>query len=316
MNFLESQIEDMIQYKESLGYSRRTYCFFLNDLARYLSQRGFHSEKLKLSDIMPWYVQRDTEKPEGFRRRITAARELTKYLYATGRCDGILSMDSVPAIHRYTPYLFTDAELQAVFQKSDAQEQDVENPLYKDIIAVIFRLIYFCGLRPNEGRELYRKDIDTEIGTLLIRKNKAHKERLIPMAADLSMLCKDYTTKRDLLFPDSDYLFPTATGKAYSAKWLTRQFLQLWGQAFPEKKDVRVRVYDLRHRFATAVLMEWIDKGEDLYTALPYLSAYMGHSDFKDTAYYIHLLPERLLKTTAVNWKYFQALIPEVPDHE
>ena len=316
MNFLESQIEDMLRYKESLGYSRQTYSCFLNDLARYLSHEGIHSEKLKLSDIMPWCVQRDTEKPEGFRRRMTAARELTKYLYAIGRCDSILSMDSVPSIHRYTPYLFTDAELQAVFRKSDVQEQVSGNPLYKDIIAVIFRLIYFCGLRPNEGRELYRKDIDTEKCTLLIRKNKSHKERMIPMAEDLALLCKEYLIKRDLLFPDSDYLFPAATGNVYSAKWLTRQFLKLWNQAFPEKKDVRVRVYDLRHRFATAVLMEWIDKGEDLYTVLPYLSAYMGHSDFKDTAYYIHLLPERLLKTTAVNWDRFQTLIPEVPGHE
>ena len=77
-----------------------------------------------------------------------------------------------------------------------------------------------------------------------------------------------------------------------------------------------MRVYDLRHRFATAVLMKWIDRGEDLYTALPYLSAYMGHSDYKDTAYYIHLLPERLLKSSAVNWEHFQALIPEVAAHD
>ena len=316
MNFFENQIEDMLQYKESLGYSRRTYSCFLNDLARYLSQKGISSEKLMISDIMPWCVQRDTEKPEGFRRRMTAVRELTKYLYAIGKCDSILSMDSIPSIHRYTPYLFTDAELQAVFQSSDVQESASRNPLYKDIIAVIYRLIYFCGLRPNEGRELYRKDIDTDRCTLLIRKNKTHKERMIPMAEDLAALCKKYLVRRDILFPDSEYLFPTATGKVYPAKWLTQQFHQIWNHAFPEKKDVRVRVYDLRHRFATAVLMEWIDRGEDLYTALPYLSAYMGHSDYKDTAYYIHLLPERILKSSAVNWEHFQALIPEVAAHD
>ena len=72
----------------------------------------------------------------------------------------------------------------------------------------------------------------------------------------------------------------------------------------------------LRHRFATAVLMDWLERGEDLYTALPYLSAYMGHSDFRDTAYYIHLLPERLLKTSSIDWSRFSALIPEVPEYE
>ena len=316
MGYLESLIENMLCYKESLGYSRKTYASYLVDLAKYLSQKDINRLQLNLDDILPWCVQRDTEKPEGFRRRLTAVRELTKYLYAIGKCDGILSMDSIPSTHRYTPYIFSDAELQTVFQMSDSIESTSRNPLNKDIIAVIFRLIYFCGLRPNEGRELYREDIDTENGMLLIRKNKTHKERIIPMAEDLNALCQSYVSRRDLLFPESEYLFPTATGKAHSPKWLTHQFLRLWNKAFPEKKNIRVRVYDLRHRFATAVLMDWIDRGEDLYTALPYLSAYMGHSDFKDTAYYIHLLPERLLKTNGVNWERFQKLIPEVPAHD
>lgn len=312
MKFLEKQIEDMLLYKESLGYSRRTYSYFLNDLARYIDKKVNVSETLSISDILPWCIQRDTEKAEGFRRRITAAREFTKYLYAIGKCDTILSMDLVPSTHRYTPYLFTDEELRTLFLTCDKQKSNSKNPLYGDIISVIFRLIYFCGLRPNEGRELYRKDIDTNRCTLFIRKNKSHKERLIPMAEDLSNLCKKYISKRDILFPDSELMFPSITGEAYSSKWLTQQFLKIWAQAFPENKDAKVRIYDLRHRFATTVLQEWIDNSEDLYTVLPYLSSYMGHSDYKHTAYYIHLLPERLLKSSAINLEYFQTLIPEV----
>ena len=79
-----------------------------------------------------------------------------------GLCDGILSMDSVPRVRRYTPYIFTDAELLALFQKSDNQKADPRNPLSPDIIATVYRLIYFCGLRPNEGREIRRNDIDTD----------------------------------------------------------------------------------------------------------------------------------------------------------
>lgn len=41
----------------------------------------------------------------------------------------------------------------------------------------------------------------------------------------------------------------------------------------------------------------------DLNAMLPYLSAYMGHSNFSDTAYYIHLMPENLLASAAVDWK-------------
>ena len=185
-----------------------------------------------------------------------------------------------------------------------------------DIIATVYRLIYFCGLRPNEGREIRRDDIDTDNRTLLIRENKTHKERLIPMAEDVAQLCSGYISKRDILFPDSEYLFPSPDGSPYPAKWLTRHFLLLWRQASPQDQHKRVRVYDLRHRFATAVLMDWLDRGEDLYTALPYLSAYMGHSDFRDTVYYIHPLPERLLKTSSIDWSRFSALLPEMPGYE
>ena len=36
---------------------------------------------------------------------------------------------------------------------------------------------------------------------------------------------------------------------------------------------------------------------------LPYLRAYMGHEKFEDTAYYIHILPDRLLKSPGVDWE-------------
>ena len=67
MKFFEEQIEDMLLYKESLGYSRRTYSYFLNDLDRYIDRKGIVDETASISDILPWCIQRDTEKTEGFR---------------------------------------------------------------------------------------------------------------------------------------------------------------------------------------------------------------------------------------------------------
>jgi len=58
--------------------------------------------------------------------------------------------------------------------------------------------------------------------------------------------------------------------------------------------------------------MKWVEEDRDLYAWLPYLSTYMGHSEFSNTAYYIHLLPERLMKTSAIDWARFSDLIPEV----
>ncbi len=39
----------------------------------------------------------------------------------------------------------------------------------------------------------------------------------------------------------------------------------------------------------------------------------MGHSSFEETAYYIHLLPDRLKKSKAIDWeKEMESIIPEV----
>ena len=44
---------------------------------------------------------------------------------------------------------------------------------------------------------------------------------------------------------------------------------------------------------------------------LPFLRAYMGHEHFEDTAYYIHILPERLISSSGVNWDAIDSVMPE-----
>ena len=34
-----------------------------------------------------------------------------------------------------------------------------------------------------------------------------------------------------------------------------------------------------------------VERGQDVYVTLPYLAAYMGHSDIRSTEYYLKLLP-------------------------
>jgi integrase len=132
------------------------------------------------------------------------------------------------------------------------------------------------------------------------------------MSEDICSLCKSYNEKLKYFAPKSEYSFPNPEGNPYPAKWLTRQFLDIWRNVRKDECYTRVRVYDLRHRFATSVMMQWLDEGADLYAKLPYLSTYMGHTQFSDTAYYIHLLPENLIHSSSVDWTAFSDLIPEV----
>lgn len=309
-------VEDMIQYKESLGRKRGTYEVHLNNLAKYLDEKGMVGEKICIdTDIMPWCKRRSTESVSGLHRRMDAARAFTQYLYAMDMCDGILPLDEIPDHPRYVPYIFSDEELIAFFNTCDSRSIHFLGPFTAEIVAVIFKVIYFCGLRPNEGRELRRNDFNSEENTLFIRHNKAGRERIIPISDELAELLKTYLVKRDAAYPSSEYMFPAPDGGLVSEKWLARRFNLVWEKTFPGVKRT-ARIYDFRHRYATTILTEWIDRREDFYTALPYLSAYMEHNDFSSTAYYIHLLPEHLLKSAGIDWSRFDNLLPEVTPYE
>lgn len=66
----------------------------------------------------------------------------------------------------------------------------------------------------------------------------------------------------------------------------------------------------IRHRFATTVLNKWLDEKRNLSSRLPYLQTYMGHKDLAATAYYIHLLPEQLVKNSGIDWDSMNDLLP------
>ena len=50
---------------------------------------------------------------------------------------------------------------------------------------------------------------------------------------------------------------------------------------------------------------------------VPYLSAYMGHSELTSTLYYVHLLSEKLRKSKGIDWDMLARIYGEgVPENE
>lgn len=305
-------IEEMLEFKVSLGYQRSTYEGFLRDFSRFCRGNYPQENRLTMDLVHAWAIMRPTESQSGFRRRLAPLREFGKYLNAIGIESYVIPSNFSGGKSSFLPYIFTDEELRSIFTEADCIKRNQNTPNRHLIIPVLLRLIYFCGLRPNEGREIKKSDVDLDSGTLFIRKNKTHRERIVPMSDDIRNFCTDYNEKLEIFSPKSEYFFPDSDGIPYSAKWLTRQFLSIWKRIQPPQCSTRVRIYDLRHRFASAVMMNWLDEGVDLYAKLPYLSTYMGHARFSDTAYYIHLLPANLTRSNAIDWESFSALIPEV----
>jgi integrase len=73
-----------------------------------------------------------------------------------------------------------------------------------------------------------------------------------------------------------------------------------------------VWTYDLRHCFASSRLNSLLDEGADQNNKMVYLMVYMGHDHINETRYYIHILPENLVKSAGIDWGALNSVIPEV----
>lgn len=312
---LAPSIEAMLTYKEALGYSRISYEWSLLNLDRLCAQHFPRESLLTKEIVLKWMEKRPNENVGGMRGRSHVIRQLGKYLAATGVKAYILPDNFIGGKSPFAPYIFSDSELNALFAAADNMKPISKTKFHHIIVPVILRLIYTCGLRPNEGRELKCDNVNLDTGEILITGTKRHKERIVVMSDDMLVLCKNYDVKRSIFALDNEYFFPHPNGGAYARHWLSRQYNSCWMRANPDKNPrslPAVRVYDLRHRFASAILNRWLDEEQDLYAMLPYLRAYMGHSTLSSTAYYIHLLPENLIKSAGIDWEKLGGLIPEV----
>ena len=308
------RINDFIRYKEALGYSRSSYAKFLSQFDRFCLNAYPEETVLTKELVEQWASLRTNEKANGLKRRMVALREFGKYLNAIGKEAYVIPTEMIGDFKPFFPYLFTDEELKAFFTAADSMPPHKLSPYRQLITPVIFRLLYCCGLRPNEVRLIRCKDINLETGTLFIRDSKANKDRTVMMSSDMLSLCNQYEARMKPLRANREYFFPHPTGLAYSINWVQTQFWKCWENAgiLHFRGSTTPRVSDFRHNYATRTLIRWVEEGRDLFAWLPYLSAYMGHSNFSSTAYYIHLLPERLVKTSHIDWTRFSKLIPEV----
>lgn len=316
-NFNSSFADDlngMIDLKVSLGLSENTYIPRAADFDRFCVKNYPAVSVLTEPIVIGWLVPDIGTAAASIHRKESFARAFGKYLKSMGKDAYVIPVNYTAGRNVFIPYLFTDDELTAIFHAIDTYEKPAY-PFEPLLLSTYFRLTYTCGLRPNEGRNLKRNEVDLNSGEIRIVNTKWHKSRNIVMSEEMTSLARRYAATRDPMFPDEPYFFPKPDGGPYTAAWMGGKFKRFFALSqpdIPEELLPSIRVYDLRHRFATAVLNRWLDRKVDLSSRLPYLQSYMGHKNLSATAYYIHLLPENLVKSAGIDWDGMNGLIPEV----
>ena len=304
---------EMLDFKEQLGYVKITHGPSLRNFDRYCVELYPETNALSEKLVLSWLEKRSDENSGGLKKRANTIRQFGKYLCYTGKDAYVLPIGYIGGNSAFVPYNFTDEELGLFFHAADSFPESQYAPCRHYVVSVFFRLLYCCGLRPNEGRLLMVEDVDLQSGQILINGTKKNRDRIVMMSDDMLSLCIRYDDILKELAPDRTFFFPNPQGGAYAPNTMIHFFHKCWRSATSNSVLSRSpRIYDLRHRFSATVLMNWMDSGRDVQALLPHLSAYMGHAKLSATAYYIHLLPSNLIKSAAIDWSRFSDLIPEV----
>lgn len=308
-----AHLDTMLDYRVARGYKKKTHTICLLKFDKFCADNFPEEEKLTREIVHAW-IDSETITTRSLSGAASIIRQFGRHLNAVGEEAYILPDKFAPSRSAFAPYLFTDDELSMLFAEIGRLPQKKNEPFLHEIAPVLFRLIYTCGLRPNEGRELLTQNVDLATGEILITNTKKNKERVVVMSDDMLSLCRRYDVRRTIFCNGNPYFFPASDGNAIVNTKIHAALNRAWNTATCTPDNIlprSIRVYDLRHRFASACLNRWLDEKRDLMAMLPYLRAYMGHDSLSETAYYIHILPENLVKSPSIDWCAFSEMFPE-----
>lgn len=297
-------LNSFIEYKENLGFDKISF-FLLNNFDEFCFKEYPYENTLTSEIVIDWCGNSE----KGIINRCTQIREFAKYLQFIGKEAYIYPSSRIPRRVDDIPYIFSDDEQKKFFYAVDHYPTSLKSPLMEYTAPVIFRVMLLCGTRPLEVLKLKRIDFDFKNETIFFEDSKNHRDRRLAVSHELMNLCQKYDSIAENMFPGRIYFFPNKFGKELSYPSLNYLFQNVWNLSNNDSKRGRPSLYAFRFTFATETLMRWVEEEKDLSVMLPYLSAYMGHVKFKDTYYYIKLLPERISKMYYMN---VDSIIPEV----
>jgi integrase/recombinase XerD len=239
-------------------------------------------------------------RPATVARRLSALRQLYRFLYAEGQLkQNPAAVLEGPKRGRAVPKTLTLAEVDTLLNV--ATKVDAAAPLPVRLraarLACIVEMLYATGLRVSELIALPASAARRDARVIVVR-GKGNKERLVP----LNDAAKNATAHYLVLLAEASSAvasLPGQRGREKKNEWLfpsfaesghlTRQHLARELKALAAAAGLRsaqLSPHVLRHAFASHLL----HNGADLRV----VQTLLGHADISTTQIYTHVLDERL----------------------
>ena len=160
-------LESMIALKRALGYSENTYLERAKSFDRHCFEVYPGQQELTQAIVLSWLKPEPRKSPQTIHGKAAFVRALGKYQKSIGKAAYILPDRFTAGGTVFIPYLFGDDELAALFHEIDCYQYP-RDPFRPLLLRTYFRMTYTCGLRPNEGRNLRRNEVDLNSGEVRI----------------------------------------------------------------------------------------------------------------------------------------------------
>lgn len=313
MSVLGPILAALIAEQRGVGYHYDKEARDLARFDRFCAAVGHPSLSLPRELVEQWTAKQMHETETNRQHRISRMRVLGDYMQRCGYPAWVYPRQTTARVSsRYVPYIFSRPELTALFRAIDACPPELDSPCRHLVFPLLFRLLYGSGLRIGEALALCGGDVDLEAGTVHIRVAKLDKERRIPLHPALIQRLERYVRTLGIAPAPETPVFPGPTERPYRASTIYGAFRRFLWEAHISHggRGQGPRLHDLRHTFAVHCLRKWVLEGIDLTVALPYLSAYMGHTGLKSTQMYLRLTADLYPTVVAAVERYCASAIP------
>jgi integrase/recombinase XerD len=223
-------------------------------------------------------------------RRLSAVRQLHRFLYAEGRRkDDPAAVLEGPRRGRPLPKVLAVEEvtklLVTAHERAEAAKSSKAERLRAMRLACLLEVLYATGLRVSELIALPASSARSKSEVITVR-GKGGKERLVPLSQIARRTMQQYLSLREEVdAAESRWLFPSFGDSGHvTRQHVARELKTLAASVGIEPRKMSPHV--LRHAFASHLLANGAD--------LRIVQALLGHADVSTTQIYTHVLDERL----------------------
>ena len=269
----------------------------LADYAQFLQRRSVRLAAATSTDISDYFKEAATAglKPASRARRLSAVRQLYKFLLAEGVAANDPTLgQAAPRKSRALPKTLNVTEVDRLISAAAKRAETATGSDRRRTLRLhcLIEMLYATGMRVSELVSLPRAVLSGDERVLTI-KGKGGRERLVPLNASARKALDRYlgvgASEAEGFTPTvaTKWLFPSRSAQGHVTRQRFAQDLkELAVEAGLDPE--RVSPHVLRHAFASHLL----DRGADLRS----LQKLLGHADISTTEIYTHVLEERLKK--------------------